>query len=162
MWTRSRNRCVQVHTEMHALAALVAFVAFGALPWPPFWVMRGLWCYSVLVCSYAGLLATSIMVPVLAWALYLPMRNPRVLLGLELSLGLFSIVWLWYWRGYYRVDKVPLTRAQRRHPLMNVFVMGLSPRVVVLRMWCYPVDACTQLTPSCRCTCRRYYTLDPS
>lgn len=59
-----------------------------------------------------------------------------VLLSMETVLGYVLVSWLLRVRAYY--DFAPpcylaLTRAQLRHPAINIFIAGLSQRAVLLR-----------------------------
>lgn len=68
---------------------------------------------------------------------YLPLSAfPHVLLALECLFGLGVLQWFWSFLVYQRLTwllSLPTSRAERRHPVCNVFIYGLRPRVVLLR-----------------------------
>ena len=62
-------------------------------------------------------------------------HGPYFLLVAVPSTSLILLAWAMSRRGYYRAQKPPrhLTRAQLRHPVWNVFVVGLAAKGVLLR-----------------------------
>ena len=69
------------------------------------------------------------------------------LLALPVIFALLLSLVLLYVRAIYNCF-IPFLgpRSHRRHPVINIFIRGLAPRVVLLRKFLHPFHNCTQLT----------------
>lgn len=88
--------------------------------------------------SYLAHLVGSVLGAIIhsVW-LFLDAYGAGILLALELLICSLALPWLAHHCGWYSEPEpaifLPLTRAQRRHPVCNVFIRGLSAKGVLLR-----------------------------